>query len=174
MPGSSQGKLNHMPMQLEPRLADRDRWTADRCSIDKAMQAIGTRSAILLLREAFYGTTRFDDFARRVGITEAVAAARLKELTELGAFTKEPYREPGQRTRYEYVLTDMGRGLLPLVLALMEWGDRFLQDDDGPLSVIDSRTGSPVRVRLENADGDEVPLEDMRLTVRRPAKRGSA
>lgn len=156
-----------MPMLLEPALADRDRWKPDRCSIDKAMRAIGTRSAILLLREAYYGTTRFDDFARRVGITEAVAAARLKELTELGVLAKQPYREPGQRTRYEYVLTDMGRDLLPVVLGLMQWGDKYLQDDAGPLEVVDTQTGSPVQVRMQNADGDDVGLEDMRLAVRR-------
>jgi DNA-binding HxlR family transcriptional regulator len=154
-------------MQLEPALADRDRWRAERCSIDKAMRAIGTRSAILLLREAFYGTTRFDDFATRVGITEASAAARLKDLTGLGVLTKRPYREPGQRTRYEYVLTDMGRDLLPAVLALMAWGDRHLQDDDGPLRVVDGRTGSPVRVRVQNEDGDDVALDDMCLAVNR-------
>lgn len=156
-----------MVMQLEPALADRDRWKADRCSIDKAISAIGTRSAILLMREAYYGTTRFDDFARRVGVTEAVAAARLKELTALGVLTKQPYREPGQRTRYEYVLTDMGRDLLPVVLGLMHWGDKYLQDDNGPLKVVDTQTGSPVRVRIQNDDGEDVTLDDMRVDVRR-------
>jgi DNA-binding HxlR family transcriptional regulator len=167
MADSSQGKIGHMPMHLEPALADRDRWKAERCSIDKAISAIGTRSAILLLREAYYGTTRFDDFARRVGVTEAVAAARLKELTELGVLAKQPYREPGQRTRYEYVLTEMGRDLLPVVLGLMQWGDKYLQDDDGPLAVLDAESGSPVVVRMQNADGDDVALDDMRLAVRR-------
>jgi len=156
-----------MAMQMEPVLADRDRWQAERCSIDKAMRAIGTRSAVLLLREAYYGTTRFDDFARRVGVTEAVAAARLKELTALGVLAKQPYREPGQRTRYEYVLTDMGRDLLPVVLGLMEWGDKYLQGDDAPLKVVDTQTGSPVRVRMQNAAGQDVSLEDMQLAVRR-------
>jgi DNA-binding HxlR family transcriptional regulator len=156
-----------MAMQLEPTLADRDRWTADRCSIDKAIRAVGTRSAILLLREAYYGATRFDEFARRVGVTEAVAAARLKELTELGVLAKRPYQEPGQRTRYEYVLTDMGRDLLPVVLALMQWGDKYLQNDAAPLEVLDTQTGTPVRVRMQNADGDDVGLDDMRLAVRR-------
>jgi DNA-binding HxlR family transcriptional regulator len=156
-------------MQLEPALADRDRWKAERCSIDKAMRAIGTRSAILLLREAYYGATRFDEFARRVGITEAVTAARLKELTELGILTKQPYREPGQRTRYEYILTDKGRDLLPVVLGLMQWGDKYLQDDAPPLEVVDTQTGSPVRLRMQNAEGEEVGLDDMQLAVRRRA-----
>jgi DNA-binding HxlR family transcriptional regulator len=156
-----------MAMQLEPPLTDRDAWTADRCSIDKAMRAIGTRSAILLLREAYYGTTRFDDFARRVGITEAVAAARLRELTELGVLAKQPYKEAGRRTRQEYVLTEMGRDLLPVVMGLMQWGDKYLQDDAPPLTVVDARTGTAVRVDTRNAGGDEVGLDDLRLAVRR-------
>src|SRR3978361_168574 len=104
---------------LEGRLADRAAWSADdRCSIHRAMQVVGTRSAMLLMREAFYGTRRFDDFAARVGITEAIAAKRLRELVEAGLLERSPYREPGQRTRHEYRLTDMGRDLVPATLAL--------------------------------------------------------
>ena len=119
-------------MKLDGPLADRDVWRAARCSIDLALTVVGTRSAMLLLREAFYGTTRFHDFASRVGITEAVAASRLKDLVEIGVFEKRPYREEGQRTRHEYLLTDKGRALLPAILALMQWGDAYLQDDGGP------------------------------------------
>jgi len=91
--------------RLEGVLAQRDTWTAAQCSIDRAMRAIGNRSTLLLLREAFYGARRFDEFARRVGITEAVAAARLRELVDIGVFERQPYQEPGQRTRHEYRLT---------------------------------------------------------------------
>ncbi|MGV9870956.1 winged helix-turn-helix transcriptional regulator, partial [Rhodococcus koreensis] len=74
--------------RLDGFLADRDTWRATHCSIGKAMDVIGTRSAVLILREAYYGTTRFDDFAKRVGITEAVAASRLRELTAEGLFER--------------------------------------------------------------------------------------
>src|ERR1700712_894943 len=80
-------------VQLQGALADRGAWQATRCSIDKALGVVGTRSALLLMREAFYGTRRFDDFAHRVGITEAVAAARLKELVDTGLLDRAPYRE---------------------------------------------------------------------------------
>ncbi|ERN44115.1 HxlR family transcriptional regulator, partial [Prescottella equi NBRC 101255 = C 7] len=115
--------------RLDGFLADRDAWRPTQCSIGKAMDVVGTRSAMLILREAYYGTTRFDHFAERVGITEAVAAARLRELTAEGLFERRPYKELGQRTRHEYVLTDKGRDLLPAVLALMQWGDRYLQGE---------------------------------------------
>ncbi|MBC2642812.1 MULTISPECIES: helix-turn-helix domain-containing protein [unclassified Rhodococcus (in: high G+C Gram-positive bacteria)] len=150
--------------RLDSFLADRDTWRTTHCSIAKAMDIVGTRSAVLILREAYYGTTRFDDFAQRVGITEAVAAARLRKLTTEGLFERSPYREPGQRTRYEYVLTEKGRDLLPAVLALMQWGDKYLQADYGPpLALSDDATGDPVRVEVRSPDR-EVPLRDLRLT----------
>lgn len=157
-----------MAMKLDGPLANRDAWRATRCSVDLALTVVGTRSAMLLLREAFYGTTRFHDFAERVGITDAAAASRLKELVDVGVFEKRPYRVDGQRTRHEYHLTDMGRALLPAVLALMQWGDTYLQDDGGPLRVVQDDTGAPVHVRVCAQDGSEVPLDGLRV---RPARR---
>lgn len=164
-----------MAMKLEGPLADRSAWeTGERCSISRAMRIVGTRSAMLLLREAYYGTTRFDDFAQRVGITEAVASARLKELVEAGLLAKSPYREPGQRTRYEYVLTDMGRDLLPAVLALMQWGDKYLHDGGGPLQLVEDTTSAPVRVQIRSEDGNEVGLDDLRVRINRSGKQAGA
>ena len=124
--------MGPMTFVLEGRFADRDTWTPTRCPIAKAFSVIGTRSAILVLREAYYGTRRFDDFARRVGLTDSAAAARLRELVEAGLFEKAAYQEPGQRTRYEYHLTQMGRDLMPAIAALIAWGDTYLQGEDGP------------------------------------------
>ncbi|GAB2637688.1 helix-turn-helix domain-containing protein [Prescottella soli] len=150
--------------RLDGFLADRSAWRATHCSIAKAMDVVGTRSAMLILREAYYGTTRFDQFAERVGITEAVAAARLRELTAEGLFERSPYKEPGQRTRYEYVLTEKGRDLLPAVLALMQWGDKYLQDGrGGPLDLADDTTGEPVHVEVRNESGRRVPLGELRV-----------
>ncbi|MDG3010533.1 helix-turn-helix transcriptional regulator [Rhodococcus sp. D2-41] len=157
-----------MAMKLDGPLANRADWQAgDRCSIDRALQVVGTRSAMLLLREAFFGTTRFDDFAQRVGITDTVASSRLKELVEAGLMVKEPYREPGRRTRYEYVLTEMGRDLLPVVLALMQWGDKYLQRGGAPLRVVEGSTGASVGVRVCGDDGRELGLDELRVKVNR-------
>ncbi|TFI41687.1 transcriptional regulator [Rhodococcus sp. 1R11] len=154
-----------MPLHMDGPLSDLETWTAgDRCSIARALSVVGTRSTMLILREAFYGTTRFDDFSRRVGITDASSAARLKELVDVGIFVKQPYRPDKGRTRYEYVLTRMGEDLLPVVLGLMQWGDRYLQDDDGPLDVVDSQ-GEPVRVRVTDGGGSEVPMNELRVRV---------
>lgn len=154
-----------MSVTLSGPLADRSSWSTEECSIGKAMDVVGSRTAMLLLREAFYGTTRFDDFAARVGVTDAVAAARLKKLVALGVFEKQPYREPGQRTRYEYLLTQMGRDLFPAVTALMQWGNTYLQHSGGPLALVERRTGVPVTVAARTAAGEEVAVEDIAVRV---------
>ena len=73
-----------MPVRLEGALADRSTWRVDNCSIAMAIEVVGARSTMLVLREALYGTRRFDDFVRRTHSTDAVVAARLKQLTALG------------------------------------------------------------------------------------------
>ncbi len=161
--------MNGDSVVLEGVLADRNAWSAhDRCSIDRAMQVVGSRSAMLLMREAFYGTRRFDDFAARVGITEAVAAKRLRELVDAGLLERTPYQEPGQRTRYEYRLTDMGRDLVPAALALMQWGDRYLAGDrGGPLTLRHADCGGRVSVQVTCEEGHEVPLDRISVGVNR-------
>ena len=147
---------------LEPRGA----WTADRCTIAAALDVITTRSAFLILREAFYGTTRFDDFAQRVGISEPVTAARLRELVEQGLLAREDYREPGQRTRRRYRLTDKGADLFPALAALMQWGDRWLDERGGPVELRHRDCGEPVAVELRCAAGHAVTPDELDLAVR--------
>jgi DNA-binding HxlR family transcriptional regulator len=129
-----------------------------------ALEVVSTRSAFLLLREAFYGTTRFEDFAARVGISEASAAARLRELVDHGLLEREPYQEPGQRTRHGYRLTAMGADLLPTLVALMQWGDRWLTDEQG--GFVEFRhhgCGAEVHAQLRCDAGHTVALAELDL-----------
>jgi DNA-binding HxlR family transcriptional regulator len=160
----------HMTGQLEPR----DAWTADRCTIARTLDVIPTRSAFLILREAFYGTTRFDDFAQRVGISEPVTAARLKELVDDGLLEREDYREPGQRTRQRYRLTDKGADLFPALVALMQWGDRWLDERGGPVELRHHDCGEKVAVELRCAAGHPVASGELDLVARRPHREASA
>jgi DNA-binding HxlR family transcriptional regulator len=156
---------------LEPR----DSWAAKGCTIAKALDVISTRSAFLILREAFYGTTRFDDFAERVGISEPVTAARLRELVDNGLLEREDYREPGQRTRQRYRLTDKGAELFPALVALMQWGDSWLDDRGGPVEIRHRDCGEPVAVELRCAAGHAVEPNELDLAARRrPRKQPSA
>jgi DNA-binding HxlR family transcriptional regulator len=155
-----------MAITFEGVLADRSTWRLENCSIALAMDVIGTRSSMLILREALYGTTRFDDFARRTRVTDAIVAARLKELTDLGLFTKQPYREPGKRTRDEYHLTDRGRDLLPAVFALMQWGNKHLQaEEGGPLRLVERGTGEPVVIGPRTESGRNLDLDDLAIVA---------
>jgi DNA-binding HxlR family transcriptional regulator len=149
--------------ELEPREA----WRAERCTIAKALEVVSTRSALLIMREAFYGTTRFDDFAERVGLSEPATAARLRELVEEGLLEREDYREPGQRTRQRYRLTPKGTDLFPVLVALMEWGDRRLDDRGGPVELLHRDCGEAVGVELRCAAGHEVDTSEIDVARRR-------
>jgi DNA-binding HxlR family transcriptional regulator len=152
-------------MQLEGRLANPARaYTAGFCPMERAMKVVGTRSAILLMREASYGTTRFDDFARRAGLTEAVAASRLKELVDAGLLRKEPYQEPGQRTRHGYVLTEAGRDLVPVLISLAAWGAKHTPHQPAPTFSHDG-CGEPVNAVVQCAAGHVVTGEDLVVTA---------
>jgi DNA-binding HxlR family transcriptional regulator len=154
-------------LRLTGTLEPRDSWSADRCTIAKALDVVSTRSAFLILREAFYGTTRFDDFAERAQISEPVAAARLRELVDQGLLEREDYREPGQRTRQHYRLTDKGTDLFPALAALMQWGNRWLDDRGGPVELRHTDDGEPVEVELRCAAGHRVGPGQLDLVRRR-------
>jgi DNA-binding HxlR family transcriptional regulator len=158
-------------LRLTGSLAPRSGWTADGCMIAKALEVIPTRSAFLILREAFYGTTRFDDFAQRVGISEPVTATRLRELVDEGLLEREDYREPGQRTRQRYRLTDKGADLFPALVALMEWGGRWLDDRGGPVELRHRDCGASVATELRCAAGHTVGVDELDLASRRPPRR---
>jgi DNA-binding HxlR family transcriptional regulator len=151
-------------LTLTGALDPRGSWEARRCPIAKSLEVVGTRSAFVLLREAFYGTTRFDDFAARAGLSEAVTAARLHELTGAGLLGRRPYRESGQRTRYEYHLTEMGADLFPALAALFQWGDRWLRPAGVELRHHDC--GAAVHAELRCAGGHPVTVAGIDLAVR--------
>jgi DNA-binding HxlR family transcriptional regulator len=154
-------------LRMTGRLEPRGGWTADRCTIAKALEVIPTRSAFLILREAFYGTTRFDDFAQRVGISEPATATRLKELVDNGLLEREDYREPRQRTRQRYRLTRKGADLFPTLVALMQWGDRWLDKHGGPVELRHRNCGEKVAAELHCAAGHAVGPEELDLVARR-------
>jgi DNA-binding HxlR family transcriptional regulator len=154
-------------IRLTGALEPRSGWKAERCTIARSLDVVSTRSALLIMREAFYGTTRFDDFAERVGISQPVAAARLRELVEEGLLEREDYREPGQRTRQQYRLTPKGADLFPVLVALMKWGDRWLDDRGGPIELLHRDCGEPVSVSLRCAGGHEVPSGEIDVARRR-------
>ncbi len=100
------------------------------CSVARALEVVGERWTILILRDAFLGVRRFDDFQRSLGIARNVLNTRLQRLVDAGLLERRRYQVRPER--HEYRLTDMGLDLWPSILALMQWGDRHLAGPDGP------------------------------------------
>ncbi|HEX4345503.1 MAG TPA: helix-turn-helix domain-containing protein [Solirubrobacteraceae bacterium] len=151
-------------VRLDAKLDPRDGWSAEPCSIAGTLAVVSTRSAFLILREAFYGATRFDEFVRRVAIGEPAAAARLRELVRHGLLEREPYRDAGQRTRHRYRLTAKGADLFPALVALMQWGDRWRDDAGAPVALVHDGCGARAAVRLRCEAGHDVGPADLVLT----------
>jgi DNA-binding HxlR family transcriptional regulator len=156
-------------MKLSGRLADRDSLDiSDWCPLERALELVGTRSAMVLLREAFWGARRFEDLARRAGVTQQIAAKRLKQFVDEGIMTKQPYQQAGQRTRYEYVLTDRGRALFPVVVSLISFG-RVLQGDSKKLELLhDDQCGAAVYANVQCAEGHPVSVVETAARIGTP------
>jgi DNA-binding HxlR family transcriptional regulator len=104
------------------------------CSIARALEIVGERWTLLIVRNLFLGLRRFDELQDNLGIARNVLAARLEKLVEAGVVEKRTYSE--RPSRHEYVLTDKGRDLWPALISLMEWGDRHAPSPGGPPTVI--------------------------------------
>lgn len=100
------------------------------CSIADALNVIGERWTLLALREIMLGARRFDEIARNTGASRDILAARLRKLVDHGVLTKVLYEE--HPPRYEYVPTKAGRALRPILVSLMDWGDRYITEGPAP------------------------------------------
>jgi DNA-binding HxlR family transcriptional regulator len=109
--------------------ADRD--TAN-CSIARTLEVVGEKWTLLILREIWYGSSRFSDLHRMLGCPRNLLADRLRTLVEHGILATETYQEEGARSRSRYTITAKGNDLVPAVLGLLQWGDRYRADPAGP------------------------------------------
>jgi DNA-binding HxlR family transcriptional regulator len=104
------------------------------CSVARALEAIGDRWTMLVIRDAFIGVRRFDHFQERLGVARNVLSDRLGRLVDDGILEKRPYQEHPRR--FEYRLTPKGVDLFPVLVSLMNWGDRHAPDPGGPPMVV--------------------------------------
>jgi len=134
----------------------------DPCSIARTLGVVGERWTILILREAFLGASRFAEFRDRLGVAPDVLSDRLATLVEFGVMAREPYQEPGARSRFAYRLTPAGRELQVVLSALQQWGDEHLPRPEGPTMLRRIRgTDCPVRVGYLDEQGREVAPADL-------------
>jgi DNA-binding HxlR family transcriptional regulator len=103
-------------------------------SVGAATSLLGDRWTFLILREAFFGTRRFNEFAENLGLSRNILSNRLKLLVSQGIFEEHPYGP--SKTRNEYRLAPAGRDVFPIVIALLQWGDKHLAGSRGPSIVL--------------------------------------
>jgi DNA-binding HxlR family transcriptional regulator len=138
-------------------------WSAENCTVGRAMEILGEKWTVLVLREVFMGIRRFEDLRVRTAIPRQVLTNRLACLVEHGLLPRQPYQEPGARIRDEYRLTDKGLDLYPVLAAILAWGDKYLGDPDGsPLELTHRDCGEPVQVEIRCADGHRVPPREVK------------
>jgi DNA-binding HxlR family transcriptional regulator len=111
------------------------------CSVARSLELVGERWTLLIVREAFLGTRRFDDFQKRLGVARNVLQTRLERLVDAEILRREPYQE--HPPRHEYRLTAKGVDLWPVIVALLKWGDRY----EAPL-------GPPMILEHKNCGGE--------------------
>jgi DNA-binding HxlR family transcriptional regulator len=127
------------------------------CSVARTVEVLGDRWTLLVLRDVFNGIRRFDELSSHLGVARDVLTKRLAGLVDEGLVRRVPYQEPGARTRYEYRLTDAGRDLRPVLLALLAWGDRYRAGPEGPPAQLSHvGCGAPVRVEMRCEAGHEI------------------
>jgi DNA-binding HxlR family transcriptional regulator len=129
------------------------------------MDLLGDWWTPLVLREAFYGIRRFDEFQLELGIARNTLSERLRRLVDEGLLEKQAYQS--EPVRYEYVLTEKGADFWSVLLAMSRWGDRWLATEDGPPVVVHHTRcdhDTEVKVVCEHC-GEPVPIEESRMRM---------
>lgn len=141
-----------------------DPWSDDVCPIARSMSVLGQRWAVLIIREAMLGRSRFSEFREHLGIAPEVLSSRLSELVTAGILTSVDYREPGDRTRSQYLLTDSGRDLMPVLAAVGQWGHRHMaRERSSAYRFIEADSGDLVGLSFRRRDGSRVSASDVAL-----------
>ncbi|HUO72374.1 MAG TPA: helix-turn-helix domain-containing protein [Solirubrobacteraceae bacterium] len=113
---------------------ERKRFSGMHCSVAQCLEVVGEWWSLLIVRDAFLGVTRFDDFQARLGISRNVLNQRLGRLVEQGVLVKIPYSD--HPPRFDYKLTEKGRDLWPVLTAMRQWGDTYAAPAGPPLQVV--------------------------------------
>lgn len=133
------------------------------CPVAHALECIGDGWCLLILRDAFYGLRRFDEFLHSLGIASSTLTRRLNDLVAAGLLERRTYQN--NPPRHEYHLTEAGRDLRPVILTLMSWGTRHTRGSD-KVVLVDQSTGQPVALTLVDANtGKPITREEHRVQV---------
>ncbi len=134
-----------------------------RRSVGHVLDIIGEGWSILIIREAFLGTRRFEEFQSRLGIARNILTARLKKLCANEILDRVPVKEGAKR--HEYILTSKGKDMMPLLVALTQWGDKWVfGQDNEPVIFLDRENGEPIsRVQVYSSRGEVLRPRDIMI-----------
>ncbi len=141
------------------------KFPVDACGIFKITEILNDRWTILLLREAFYGVTKFNDFLENTGISKQVLTDRLKHLVQLEIFELSIYKEVGLRERKEYLLTKKGKSLNIVLLAMLESGGNFIEEGKDVVKVFDKSTDEELKLKLVDSSNQVIDLKNLELKL---------
>lgn len=141
------------------------KFPVDVCGIFKITEILNDRWTILLLREAFYGVTKFNDFLENTGISKQILSNRLKHLIELEIFELSIYKEVGVRERKEYLLTKKGKSLNIVLLAMLESGGNFIEEGKDVVKVFDKSTDEELKLKLVDSSHQVIDLKNLELKL---------
>ncbi|MEE4023896.1 helix-turn-helix domain-containing protein [Gordonia sp. PKS22-38] len=140
----------------------RARFTDMNCSVAQTLEIVGEWWTLLIIRDALFGVTRFDDFSTRLGIARNVLTQRLDTLVEHGVLIREPYQD--KPVRYDYRLTEKGRDLWTVLAALRQWGDKWAIDGSPPVVTEHPGCGHVMTVEPVCSEcGTRVTRSDLRV-----------
>ena len=142
-----------------------DKYDPLKLSVGHILDIIGEGWSMLIVREAFLGTRRFEEFQGRLGIARNILTARLKRLCANEILDRVPVKEGAKR--HEYILTDKGKDMLPMLVALSQWGDKWVFGEDNvPVIFLDRAQGEPIsRVRVFSAVGEVLRPRDIMVVA---------
>ncbi|CAN7359932.1 helix-turn-helix transcriptional regulator [Acidovorax sp. LjRoot129] len=144
-------------------MAERKRMNTASCPVARALDAIGDRWSLLIVRDAFDGVSRFGDFQASLGVARNILASRLKALVEEGVLEVQPASDGS--AYQQYVLTPKGQAIFPVVVALRQWGENNLfRRGDRHSRLVEKGTGKPVAsLNLSSADGRPLTFHDVEV-----------
>ena len=135
-----------------------------KCPIARSLERVGEWWSILILRDAFYGLRRFDEFQKSLGVAPNMLTRRLNALVESGLLERRRYSEHPPRD--EYVLTERGRDFQPVLLALLAWGNRHFAPEGAAVQLVAAGTGAPVEpVVVDRATGERIAGPGFRVVA---------
>ncbi len=136
------------------------------CPVARSLERVGDQWSILLLRDAFYGLTRFDEFQKSLGIAPNMLTRRLGQMVEDGLFERRQYYE--KPPRFEYVLTPRGWDFRPVMLTLMNWGNRHFAPEGTSVFLAEKTSGAAVQLQLIDANSGQ-PISSQHAITAGPA-----